>query len=125
MSIENDTTEAECLALLRSQIAAMVAKGNRQIWRNQQIAGQLTTYLSQILQIGKQAIATVKMSETERQQAWQKAKKKLSKAHLDWDVIQNQLERRRIECDLSSCVNNNYNGKLRNCKKLNKNAGKI
>ena len=73
MSIENDTTEAECLALLRSQIAAMVAKGNRQIWRNQQIAGQLTTYLSQILQIGKQAIAAVKMSETERQQAWQKA----------------------------------------------------
>ncbi|WP_268812000.1 hypothetical protein [Aphanizomenon flos-aquae] len=26
--------------------AAMVAKGNRQIWRNRQIAGQLTTYLS-------------------------------------------------------------------------------
>lgn len=54
--------------------AAMVAKGNRQIWRNRQIARQLTTYLSQILQIGKQAIAAVKMSETERQQAWQKAK---------------------------------------------------
>jgi hypothetical protein len=57
----------------------MVAKGNRQIWRNQQIAGQLTTYLSQILQIGKQAIAAVKMSETERQQAWQKAKKNCPK----------------------------------------------
>lgn len=97
--VENETTEAECLSLLRSQIAAMVAKGDRRLWRNRQIAGQLTTYLSQIVQIGEQAVVAVHKSEAEHQQALQKAQKQLQKADLDWDILQNELERRRIECD--------------------------
>ncbi len=90
------TTEEEALSTVRSQIAAMVAKGDRRAWRSRQIAAQLADCLSQMVKVGEGAIAAALGSAAERERALRKAQEELRTAQLEWEQLRLELERRRL-----------------------------
>ena len=90
------TTEEEALSRVRSQIAAMVTKGDRRAWRSRQIAAQLADSLNQMVEVGEGAIAVARMSAAERERALRQAKEELRTAQLEWEQLRLELERRRL-----------------------------
>ncbi|WP_218964689.1 dynamin family protein [Nostoc linckia] len=94
----DDTTEAMVLNAVRTQIAAMVSKGDRRAWRSQKVAGQLADHLSQMSKIGEAAIAAARMNPVEREKALQRAQSEAKKAELHWQKICRELDKRCQQC---------------------------
>jgi GTP-binding protein EngB required for normal cell division len=95
--VDEQTAESEALEAIRSHIAAMVAQGDRQAWRSQKVAGELIDVLGNLIDVGKTAIASAKISAAEREQRVQKAKAAIRTAGLEWERIHLELDQRRIQ----------------------------
>lgn len=94
-----DTTEAEVLSNLKTEISKLVDRGDRTRWRNRQIAAQIADCLTQIGKIGTTAIASIRLSHPEREQAYRQAQNQLRQADLKWENLCLELERRRLQND--------------------------
>jgi GTPase Era involved in 16S rRNA processing len=101
-SVADYITEAKVLSNLKTEIAHLVDRGERRQWRDRQIASQLTDCLHQIQKIGETAIASIRFSHPERQQAFRQAQMQLRQADLNWENLRLELEHRRLrgECTL-------------------------
>ncbi|PPS42266.1 dynamin family protein [Chroococcidiopsis sp. TS-821] len=95
--VDSDTTDG-VLNAVRTQIGAMVSKGDRRAWRSQQVARQLADRLSQMSQIGETAICAARMSPKEREKALQQAQAEIEQAELHWQKIHCELNRRSQQC---------------------------
>jgi GTPase SAR1 family protein len=95
--VDPKTSEADALKAVRSQIEAMVAKGDRRAWRSRQVAGQLATLLNQMTEIGEASSKFAQMKATEREQALRKIGQEVRDAENHWQRIRLELDRRRIE----------------------------
>lgn len=94
-----DTTEVEVLSNLKTEISKLVDRSDRTRWRNRQIAAQIADCLTQIGKIGTTAIASIRLSHPEREQAYRQAQNQLRQADLKWENLCVELERRRLEND--------------------------
>jgi GTPase SAR1 family protein len=97
--LDDSTTEAEILADLKTRIAELVAPEERRQCRNQQVAAQLADCLSKVETIGEAAIASIRLSCPEREQAVLQAQDRLLQAKLKWENLHLELERQRLECE--------------------------
>lgn len=95
--VSDSTSEAEALEIVKTHIESMVAKGDRRIWRSRQIAGQITDYLSHLIQVGQLSISIAQMDAVEKQKALSKAKEEMRNAQLQWQTICLNLEQRRLQ----------------------------
>jgi GTPase SAR1 family protein len=99
--VDNKVTEAEMLEIVRNQIKKMVASGDqkawRRRWRSQKIARQLEELLTNIINIGKNAIQTAQMNIEERKLAEQKQQNQIQEADTYWEEIRLELEQRRLQ----------------------------
>jgi GTPase SAR1 family protein len=98
-SVSDGTTDIDALEAVRLQIEAMVAREGRRIWRSQRIAGQIVDNLEQLAEVGKSAIAAIRMSAAERAKALQKLQEENRKAGLEWERIRLELDKRRLQHD--------------------------
>ena len=96
-SIDPIVSEGKVLAAVKTQIESMVAKGERRMWRSRKIAGQITDYLSHLIEAGELAIATAKFNEGEREQAFNQTKEKIRRAELNWKELRLNLDQRRLQ----------------------------
>ena len=95
----DDTTEAEVLSNLKTEISNLVDLQDRIHTRNRQIAAQIADCLTQIGKIGTTAIASIRLSDPEREQAYRQAQNQLRQADLKWENLCLELERRRLQND--------------------------
>lgn len=95
----DDTTEAEVLSNLKTEISKLVDLKDRIHWRNRQVAAQIADCLTQIGKIGTTAIASIRLSHPEREQAYRQAQNQLRQADLKWENLCLELERRRLQND--------------------------
>ena len=96
-SIDPIVSEGKVLAAVKTQIESMVAKGERRMWRSRKIAGQITDYLSHLIEAGELAIATAKFNEGELEQALNQTKEKIRRAELNWKELRLNLDQRRLQ----------------------------
>jgi GTPase Era involved in 16S rRNA processing len=92
----NDDREI-VLETVRAQIATMVS-GSRRALRSQQVATQLLDSLSNLIQIGENAIATARMDPVAKQKALAQAEIEAKKADSHWQKICRELDNRRNKC---------------------------
>ncbi|MUG98103.1 GTPase [Scytonema sp. UIC 10036] len=93
----DDSPEDVVLDAVRHQIATMVS-GSRRAWRSQQVAGQLASYLSNLVKIGEDAIATARLDPIAREQALKQAQEEARASELHWQKIRRELDKRREQC---------------------------
>ncbi|MTJ51572.1 GTPase [Anabaena sp. UHCC 0253] len=96
-SISDKISDSEAFETVKSQIESMLAKDDRRIWRSHKIAGQLTNYLSHLIEVGELAISTVQMDASEREKALNKANGEIQNARLNWEKIRLNLDQRRLD----------------------------
>lgn len=89
----NDDSEI-VLETVRGQIATMVS-GSRRALRSQQVATQLIDSLSNLIQIGENAIATARMDPVAKEKARVQAEMEAKKADSHWQKICRELDNRR------------------------------
>lgn len=95
--LDEVTTEAESLELVKTNIAAMVASSERQPWRSQQVARQILDFLEHLVKISEGAITAQKMTQLERELAVTELKLKIAEADPLWEEITLELEQRRLQ----------------------------
>lgn len=95
--VDSNSTEADVLSTLRTEIAALVKSDRRQA-RNRQVAGQLRDCLNQICKIGSLAISSQRMSSS-GEEVFSGAQKQLRQADLKWENLHIELERLRLKRD--------------------------
>jgi len=89
-------TPTAALEVVRTEIEALVARGDRRVWRSRQIAAQTADYLYQIIEFGKARAAAVQMDAAERKEELRKARNELRTAELQWEGLRLELDRRRL-----------------------------
>jgi GTPase SAR1 family protein len=97
--VDESTTEDKALAIIRSQIKAMVSKADRRAWRSRQIAGAIADHLQQLVEAGRTAIAAAQMSAAKREEAIRQARAEAYSAERQWDQIDLELNQRRLYVD--------------------------
>ncbi|NEU73205.1 GTPase [Hassallia byssoidea VB512170] len=95
--VSDSNSETEVFAAVKAEIESMVAKGDRRIWRSRKIAGQITDYLSHLIQVGELAISTAAMDATEKESALMKVNEEIQNAQIDWERIRLNLDQKRIQ----------------------------
>jgi len=95
-SVNAEISDSGTLNAVRKQIETMVAKGERRLWRSQQVASQLIEYLNSLISVGESAISATQMSVFQKEEELQKVQAEIQTAQLYWDEIQLELEQRRL-----------------------------
>ncbi|MEL7409160.1 MAG: dynamin family protein, partial [Cyanobacteria bacterium J06558_2] len=95
--IAESKSEAEILTDLTTQIESLVAQGDRKIWRSRQICEQLIDWLVELIETAQDAISTIQMNAEERKNLLRQAELEIEKAELNWNNIQIELDKRRLE----------------------------
>ncbi|MDZ8106129.1 MAG: dynamin family protein [Nostoc sp. DedQUE12a] len=95
--LNDDVSEVDTLARVRTQIESMVEKGERRIWRSRKVAGQLVDYLNQMVDLSQAAIKSVQMSTLEKEQALRQAQQERENTELYWEDIRLNLDQRRLQ----------------------------
>lgn len=95
--LNDDVSEVDTLARVRTQIESMVEKGERRIWRSRKVAGQLVDYLNQMVDLSQAAIKSVHMSTVEKEQALRQAQQERENTEFYWEDIRLNLDRRRLQ----------------------------
>jgi GTPase SAR1 family protein len=94
--VNDRNSEIEVFAAIKAEIESMVAKGDRRIWRSRKIAGQITDYLSHLIQIGELAISTAAMDATQKESALIQVNQEIQNAQTDWERIRLNLDQKRL-----------------------------
>lgn len=92
--VNNYQTESEIIDTVRSQIEALVNKGNHRTWRSGQLARQLLDYLDKLMEISEAKLAAIHLSPTEKEQMSQQIKIESIKAEHLWESLRLELERK-------------------------------
>ncbi|NET45447.1 dynamin family protein [Okeania sp. SIO2B3] len=92
--IDDSTTDEEVINQVKFFIQEMTNKGKRRIYKSQQIAGQITECLTNLINIGEGAIATAKMNPTEKEAAVQKARLEVENNEENWGKIRRNLHQK-------------------------------
>lgn len=95
--LNDDGSEIDAIARVRTQIESMVEKGERRIWRSRKVAGQLIDYLNHMINLSEAAIQSVHMSTLEKEQAIHQAQQEKENTELYWEDIRLNLDRRRLQ----------------------------
>ena len=96
-SLDANASEVDALESVRTQIEAMVEKGERRIWRSRKVAGQLVDYLNHIAGLSEAAIKSAHMSAMEKEQALCQLEQEKGKAEIHWEDIRLNLDERRLQ----------------------------
>ncbi|MBK1987638.1 dynamin family protein [Sphaerospermopsis aphanizomenoides BCCUSP55] len=94
----DEDSETVVLEAVRHQIATMVS-GSRRAWRSQQVAAQLVDHLSNLIQIGENAIASARLDPVAREKALEQAQTAAKKAESHWRKICREIDHRRNQCN--------------------------
>jgi GTPase SAR1 family protein len=89
-----DTPELDQLGAALRQLAT---SNERRQWREQQVAEQLRDRVREMVQVGEQGLQAAQLSAEERAAAAAQAREATAKRLLDWTMLRNQLEQRRLE----------------------------
>lgn len=95
--LDSHASEVDTLERVRTQIDAMVEKGERRIWRSRKVAGQLVDYLNHITELSEAAIDTAHMNATEKEQALHQLEQEIEKSEIYWEDIRLEIDERRLQ----------------------------
>jgi len=95
--LDSHASEVDTLERVRTQIEAMVEKGERRIRRSKKVAGQLVDYLNHIAELSEAAIKTAHMNAMEKEQALHQLEKEKEEAEIYWEDIRLEIDERRLQ----------------------------
>ncbi|MEA5480467.1 dynamin family protein [Pseudanabaena galeata UHCC 0370] len=95
--LDVDASEVDALETVKTQIEAIVEKGERKIWRSWKVANQLVDYLNHIAELSETAIKAAHMSAMEKEQALRQLEQEKAISELHWEDIRLNIDRRRLQ----------------------------
>jgi GTP-binding protein EngB required for normal cell division len=101
--VDADENEGDPLEAIRSQIAGMAVRSDRQLWRSRQVAGRLADYLKQLMEIGQQVLAEQALDQAQREAEHKKAHAATQAEAARWETIKLRFQQRRLQVDQEFC----------------------
>ncbi|MCW3051750.1 MAG: hypothetical protein JWN14_920 [Chthonomonadales bacterium] len=95
-AVHDGEADEAALEAVRAEIEQLVARGDRGLWRNRQIAEILTDRLGTMVRLGQEAMDAERLTREERADLVQNAEGKLQDADLQWEELRLDLDSRRI-----------------------------
>lgn len=96
--VTNETSETETLNAIRLQIENMVAKEERQVWRNWQIASNLGYLLEETLEIAAEKKSAEKMNEIEKLKRLKQLEEASNDIELECQYLELEINKRKFQC---------------------------